>query len=424
MPGEAEASSVSGKTVEQTFTMLSESVYPVLFAAYSVRQVDDLDDDIDADRLRWITEGSEMHLDESRFTDYPKSYTLTSEIPVIPLDELSTRTHEQLYTGSINEAYLQKPRNFPDRVVNLAEQVTAEGETPYEKVMLLQQYLSSNFTYTNTPDLTRKRSDDFVDGFLFEVKEGYCDYFSTAMVMMTRSLDIPARWVKGYAPGSVSALEFIPMDGQQPVVEPGNYTVTNADAHSWVEVYFGEYGWVPIEATPGFSMPVLTAEADAEPVLEDEVEEEVTEEEEAAPVAESGDQQSAWVQVVAAIAAVIIVLWVLYILWRMRINLRFASARIRAGKPLTAADKVIAETERWLRAAHRKGLVRHDYETLRESVARWIERNPGLQSELEPLLRQFENARYSPAEVKEDQWRAVHADAESLKKSLKKIRMV
>ncbi|WP_162866228.1 transglutaminase-like domain-containing protein, partial [Klebsiella pneumoniae] len=54
------------------------------------------------------------------------------------------------------------------------------------------------------PNLSLKQSADFVDSFLFEIQEGYCDYFSTALVMMARSLDIPARWVKGYAPGQAA----------------------------------------------------------------------------------------------------------------------------------------------------------------------------------------------------------------------------
>ena len=271
--------------------MLSDTVYPVLFGAYSVRQLESLDEDIDSDRLSWVTEGAEMHLDDARNADYPKSYTLTSEVPVIPIDELSTRTYDELYSGSIDDAYIQMPRNFPDRVSDLAEEITAGGDTPYEKVMLLQQYLTSNFTYTNTPDLTRKKSDDFVDAFLFEIQEGYCDYSRPPGDDDT---------VAGYSctlgqrlrAGKNDGIGYVPVEGQTSI-EPGNYTVTNADAHSWVEVYFGEYGWVPIEATPGFSMPILTADTDAEPVIEEEVEEEEEAEDKATPAATSDHQRPA-----------------------------------------------------------------------------------------------------------------------------------
>jgi len=417
-----EASSVPTKTVKQTVTMLNDTEYPVLFGAYKIREVQMLDEVIDPERLSWVSEGAELHLQEERNGDYPKSYTLVSEVPVIPLEELKGKTYSELYGGSPDDAYLQIPRNFPDRVTDLAKQITESAETPYDKVILLQQYLQSNYSYTNTPDLSRKQSEDFVDSFLFEVREGYCDYFSTAMVMMTRSLDIPARWVKGYAPGNSSVSEYIPMDGQSPV-SSGTYTVTNADAHSWVEVYFGDYGWIPIEATPGFSMPLLTGEPEAEPVVQEEVQEEEQEEAETTPANTSGDQSSGWGKGIGIAAAVVIGLWIVYILWRMRINLRFAGARLRAGKPLSAADKVIAETERWLRSVQRKGLVRQDNETLRESVRRWSEAHPLLEPQLKPLLQQFEAARYSPAEVSEEQWRLVQADAEVLKKMIRKVRL-
>lgn len=414
--------SVPTKTLEQSVTMLNDTVYPVLFGAYTVRQVESMDDRIDSDRLRWVSEGAELHLDEIQNSDYPQTYTVTSEVPVIPIEELSTKTFDELYSASVDKAYLQVPRNFPNRVKNLAEEITDEGNTPYEKVMLLQNYLTTNYSYTNTPDLTRKKSDDFVDGFLFEIQEGYCDYFSTAMVMMSRSLDIPARWVKGYAPGRAAIPDY-PMADDQMMIEPGSYTVTNADAHSWVEVYFGEYGWVPIEATPGFSMPILTADSDVDPVVDEEVEEE-KEEDVTTPASSADDQQSGWVTPVVIAAIGVIILWIVYILWRMRIRFRFVSARIRAGKPLTAADKVIAETERWIRAAHRRGMVRQEHETLRESVRRWTTSHPELEPLLRSLLLQFEAARYSPAQVKEEQWRSVQHDAEKLKKRLKGVRMV
>ena len=73
------------------------------------------------------------------------------------------------------------------------------------------------------------------------------------MVVLLRSLEIPARWAKGFSPGS-------------PATENGitTYTVRNLNAHSWVEVYFDGYGWVPFEPTPSFQnpdRPVLTQES-------------------------------------------------------------------------------------------------------------------------------------------------------------------
>ncbi|GJM72342.1 hypothetical protein HMSSN036_45580 [Paenibacillus macerans] len=149
---------------------------------------------------------------------------------------------------------MQLPDSLPQRVKDLAREITAEGSTPYEKMELLQAYLRQNFEYTNKPDLSRRESGDFVDSFLFEIKQGYCDYYSTAMVIMARSLGVPARWVKGYAPGTQPSEEMMM---RSPGIS-GNYTVSNADAHSWAELYFGDYGWIPFEATPGFDAPICS----------------------------------------------------------------------------------------------------------------------------------------------------------------------
>lgn len=413
---------IETKTVQQSVTMLNDNVYPVLFGAYSISKVDKLDLEALNGTLSWKDEGSELHLNsEPKSPTYPKTYVLTSEIPIIPVEELRSKSYEQLYSGNIDDDYLQQPSDFPERVKTLAMEVTAEGDTPYEKVMLLQQYLQNNFTYTNAPDLSKRESSDFVDSFLFEVKEGYCDYFSTSMVMMTRSLDIPARWVKGYAPGSIPAQEFISQSGQVNSTS-GSYTVTNADAHSWVEVYFGDYGWIPIETTPGFNMPILAGTDPEEPITPEEKEEEKEEETAPASPTEGKGGNSSVYLILAIISGTVILAWIGYILWRMRFNLRFISARLRAGKPLTPADKVIAETERWLRYAHRRGLTRGTDETLRESVTRWGREYPSLGLSLGTLLKKFEAARYSPVHILEDEWRTVQAEAEQLKKRMKNVK--
>jgi len=76
---------------------------------------------------------------------------------------------------------------------------------------------------------------------------GYCDHFSTSMAVMLRTLDIPTRWVKGFAPG-----ERVGTDNQNNEI----MEIRNKDAHSWVEVYFPGHGWIPFEATSTFMSPV------------------------------------------------------------------------------------------------------------------------------------------------------------------------
>ncbi|OCT16076.1 hypothetical protein A8709_10715 [Paenibacillus pectinilyticus] len=149
------------------------------------------------------------------------------------------------YPEAISNEYLQLPPSLPRTVRNLAEQITASRPTPYAKAVAIEQYLSQTYPYSLEKPTPPSRSEDFVSHFLFVDQTGYCDHFSTAMVVMLRSVGVPARWVKGFAPGTAQGANDD--EGLQEVV------IRNQDAHSWVEVYFPSMGWVPFEPTPGFA---------------------------------------------------------------------------------------------------------------------------------------------------------------------------
>ncbi|GGN97111.1 transglutaminase TgpA family protein [Saccharibacillus kuerlensis] len=413
------------KTVTQRITMQTDTSYPVLFGAYSIDRVESIDvENVENgdSRMQWKPEQSELHWQERAgrgTTVYPKTYTITSEVPVIPVDDLKKATYEDLYPNGVDPRYVQIPRGFPQRVTDLASEITAKGETPYEKAYLLQQYLQMNFKYTNTPTLSRRQSDDFVESFLFDIKEGYCDYFSSAMVMMARSQGIPARWVKGYSPGN-------PAVGDMPERFSENsqqFEVTNANAHSWAEVYFGGYGWVPVEATKGFTMPLLqeaSAPADEEVTEQPEREPVQPEEEpEKAAVAEPQETESNVVPIVVASAAVVVAAWGIYLLWLRRQAIYFFLMGLRMGGPLTADQKIVLETENVLRFLKRKGLKREQHETLRESVRRWDGKVTGAEAAMVPILALFEKARYSPERITEEEWTQMHRLASELKKGWK-----
>ncbi|CAH1207311.1 hypothetical protein PAECIP111892_02845 [Paenibacillus auburnensis] len=410
------ASKGETRTLQQTVKLLGNNDYPVLFGGYSISKVDSIDGEEAGNGLFWRSVDSEMLWGSTEDLAYPQTYVLTSEIPVVSVQELSKQTYDQLYTNQDIERYLQLPDNFPKRVSDLAESITQSAQTPYEKVALLQQYLQVNFPYTNQPDLSRKKSRDMVESFLFEIMEGYCDYYSTALVTMARSLDIPARWVKGYAPGEQAEL---PDNLAQQGIVNNNYTITNADAHSWAEVYFGDYGWVPVEATPGFTVPLLTQSE--EPVTE---EPEQPEEDKAEPQQPAAGKDSSegnmhlGVWSVSAAAAVLL-LWAGYQLWQHRMSLRFLIQRLRNGQPLSPVQKVIVETERWVRYLRRKGMLKEEHETLREAVGRWSRETPEAAGSLSSLLRLFEQAKYSPDVIEDKDWRSVYTEALRLQRSLR-----
>ena len=78
---------------------------------------------------------------------------------------------------------------------------------------------------------------DPVDYFLFDLKQDFCEYFATAMVVMLREAGVPARLVEGFTTGTFDATTV-------------QYVVREQDAHAWVEVYFPQYGWIEFEPTP------------------------------------------------------------------------------------------------------------------------------------------------------------------------------
>jgi transglutaminase-like putative cysteine protease len=108
---------------------------------------------------------------------------------------------------------------------------------PYHIAKAIQDYLYRDGAFQYRTDVRGMCTGDFlVDCFLAQ-KRGYCAYFATAMVMMLRTQQVPARYVLGYLPGK-----------QQ---EDGGWLVDRSAAHAWVEVYFPGYGWIRFDPTPG-----------------------------------------------------------------------------------------------------------------------------------------------------------------------------
>ncbi|MBT2572572.1 transglutaminase domain-containing protein [Bacillus sp. ISL-51] len=175
-------------------------------------------------------------------------YTLTFQSPVFKLNELrKVKVKQNRSQNQFNDRYLQLPDNLPERVGKLAEKLTRDHHNMFDKAKAIEDYLgSSAFSYQTQDVAVPKQDQDYVDQFLFETKRGYCDNFSSAMAVLLRSSGIPARWVKGYTSGEYKAA------GDQ---NGSIYEVTNNNAHSWVEVYFPDQGWVTFEPTKGFTNP-------------------------------------------------------------------------------------------------------------------------------------------------------------------------
>lgn len=173
-------------------------------------------------------------------------YSVTSAINHV--DEQSLRAAGTEYPDYLREHYTALPSTVPDRVRDLAAQLTAGLETPYDKAKTIESYLRSIRYDEGIPG--PRPGEDGVDYFLFRERAGYCDYYASAMAVMLRSLGIPTRLAQGYSQGEFND-------------KRGVFQVRQRDAHTWVEVYFPGYGWIEFEPTaaePAIERPATPSE--------------------------------------------------------------------------------------------------------------------------------------------------------------------
>ncbi|HEU0296560.1 MAG TPA: transglutaminase domain-containing protein [Anaerolineales bacterium] len=172
-------------------------------------------------------------------------YTAEAYIPDVTIAELRAASTE--YPPEIYDRYLKLPNELPQRVRDLAWLITKDKINPYDKAKAIETYLRTEYPYDlEVPAPPAGR--DVVDYFLFDLNRGYCDYYATAMVVLARARGIPARFVSGYSPGTYD-------------LPNAQYLVREMNAHSWVEVYFPEIGWVEFEPT-GSIPEILRKEKD------------------------------------------------------------------------------------------------------------------------------------------------------------------
>ncbi|MEM6293319.1 MAG: DUF3488 and transglutaminase-like domain-containing protein [Myxococcota bacterium] len=156
---------------------------------------------------------------------------------------------EDAYSG-----YLQRSNGLSAEVTTLANEIAGTQATRYDKVAALMAYLG-DFAYTTDLELPERvrQGADPLEGFLFDTKAGHCEYFASALAVLAREVGVPTRIVNGYYGAHYNDLGDF-------------YAVRQADAHSWVEVWFGpEVGWVTFDPTPpsgrtaGDDAPLLPA---------------------------------------------------------------------------------------------------------------------------------------------------------------------
>ncbi len=136
------------------------------------------------------------------------------------------------------EQALQLPQGYHPRAIALGQSWRNRGEDSREIInTALQMFNTEPFYYTLRPPLLL---DDSVDEFLFESRQGFCEHYAAAFVILMRAAGVPARVVTGYQGGSLNPV--------------GNYLVVRQyDAHAWAEVWLAEEGWVRVDPTAAVS---------------------------------------------------------------------------------------------------------------------------------------------------------------------------
>ncbi len=139
-----------------------------------------------------------------------------------------------IYPSWVRDRYLQLPPTLPPRVKELARKLTEDYDNVYDKAAALESYLRQ--TSYNEDIEAPPPERDAVDYFLFDSREGYCDYYASAMAVMARAMGIPARLAVGYAGGEYDE-------------ERGGFVVRRYRAHAWVEIFLPGFGWIEFEPT-------------------------------------------------------------------------------------------------------------------------------------------------------------------------------
>jgi transglutaminase-like putative cysteine protease len=162
-----------------------------------------------------------------------RPYGVYSSMSIADVESL--RQAGSVYPDWVTKRYLQLPASVTERVKALGQEIVSAHGNLYDRAVAIQDYLRRTIRYRE--DIEAPPEDrDAVDYLLFESREGYCNYYASAMVVLARAVDIPARLAVGYMGGELD-------EGT------GRYLVRERDTHAWVEVYFPRYGWVEFEPT-------------------------------------------------------------------------------------------------------------------------------------------------------------------------------
>ncbi|MGH2754433.1 MAG: transglutaminaseTgpA domain-containing protein, partial [Actinomycetota bacterium] len=158
-------------------------------------------------------------------------FEVDSRVPKPGFGELRRAT-----PGSPGSVFLEVPP-LSAEVEELLEDWIADAETPYERLVELQDHLRLDPAFSYDIEPGEPQSEDYLHDFLIRSRQGFCQQYASAFALLARALGYPARVSVGFLPGEQDAAE-------------NRFTVRGTDAHAWPEVYFEDFGWIAFEPTP------------------------------------------------------------------------------------------------------------------------------------------------------------------------------
>lgn len=182
------------------------------------------------------------------------TYSFDAIIPAYGRSEFDSLVREEsqkTIPGEL-EFYKNLPEEGYDELRALALEIAEGIDNKYDQALAIEAYLKANYVYEQDPGSVPEGLDP-INYFLFESKKGFCQQFSSAFILMARSVGIPTRYVTGFYVSIVEPEDY--MDGgylqDMDLLSDGMTSVYDSDSHTWAEAYFPEVGWIMFEATPG-----------------------------------------------------------------------------------------------------------------------------------------------------------------------------
>jgi transglutaminase-like putative cysteine protease len=184
----------------------------------------------------WVQQPSPRQLADSP-ADYPDPIADDGEFLITPAGDVppfGTPERDEVVRGLARQPFADSRYT---ELYDVALDVVRGARSPYAAVVALETWFRSGlFAYDESPPV--RRNVPPLIAFVTEDRRGYCQHFAGAMALMLRYLGIPARVGAGFTTGRYNA-------------ERGEWTVSDTNAHTWVEAWFAGYGWLPFDPTPG-----------------------------------------------------------------------------------------------------------------------------------------------------------------------------